>query len=263
MQSNIGELADFKNPIVAGIIYCNIALCGIYLLSTDLNKHIKSAIIISIFFCIITALFTQSRTSFLGVILAFSGLILIYPRSSIEWWSLGMLSLLTIIMMTPLWESFITRSGTSWRPEIWLGAITHLLKNAPFLGFGAGSEEHFLATKLVNETVTTRLWGHPHNGFILASMQIGLLGAFIYVCLFITSLKSLIGNKHLKLAPLALSLILFSIGVQITDVHTIVSRPGVYWLLIWFPIGLALGLCTPSNKLNEPRSGNSKIRHTY
>ncbi|MEW5008176.1 MAG: O-antigen ligase family protein [Cycloclasticus sp.] len=247
MQSNIGELADFKNPIIAGIVYCNIALCGIYLLTTDLNKHIKSAIIISILLCIITALFTQSRTSFLGVILAFSGLILVYPRSNIKWWGVGMSCLLIIIMMTPLWESFITRSGTSWRPQIWLGAVTHLLKEAPFLGFGAGSEEHFLATKLLNGTVTTLSWGHPHNGFILASMQTGLLGFLIYASLFFSSLKSLVVRKHSKLAPLALSLTLFSIGVQITDIHTIVSRPGVYWLVIWFPIGIALGLFKQTN----------------
>jgi len=247
MQSNIGELADFKNPIVAGIAYCNIALSGVFLLTTQLNKHIKLAIIISIFLCIITALFTQSRTPFLGVILAFSGLTLMYPRSSIKWWALGMFCLLIIIMMTPLWESFITRSGTSWRPQIWVAAITHLLNEAPFLGFGAGSEEHFLAERLINGTLTTHLWGHPHNGFILASMQTGLLGALICISIFFTSLKSLVVNKHSNLAPLALSLILFSVAVQITDVHTIVSRPGVYWLVIWFPIGIALGLFKLTN----------------
>jgi len=247
MQSNIGEIANFKNPIVAGIVYCNIALCGIYLLSTHINKYIKLAIKISIFLCIITALFTQSRTAFLGVILAFSGLILIYPSSNIKWWGLSLLCLFTIIMMTPLQESFITRSGTSWRPQIWLGAITHLLKEAPLLGFGAGNEEHFLAERLINGTVITHLWGHPHNGFILAAMQTGLLGFLIYVSLFFTGLKSLVVNKHSKLAPLALSLTLFSIGVQITDVHTIISRPGVYWLVIWFPIGIALGLFKPTN----------------
>jgi len=256
MQSNIGELADFKNPIVAGIVYCNIILCGIYLLTTQLNKHVRQAIVTSIFICFTAALFTQSRTPFLGVILAFSGLMLIYPRSNVKWWALGMFCLLVIIMITPLRESFVTRSGVSWRPQIWLGAINHLLKEAPFLGFGAGSEEHFLAERLINGTLITRLWGHPHNGLILAAMQTGLIGVFVYGSLFVISLRNVVINKHSNLAPLALSLILFSIGVQITDVHTIVSRPGVYWLVIWLPIGIALGLHTPPLTLRPTEVAN-------
>jgi len=242
MQSRIGQLADFKNPIVAGIVYCNMALCGIYLFSVNKNKQLKSAIILSITLCIVTAIFTRSRTPFIGVIMAFIGLILIYPRSNIKWWLLGSFLLLIFISMSPLWESFITRSGTSWRPQIWYEGISQLLREAPFLGFGAGTELHITAEKLINGTLKTGLWYHPHNGFILIAMQTGMLGFILYTNLFFTSLNTLVSKRHSQLTSLAISLILFSIGVQITDTHTIVSRPGVYWLVIWLPIGITLGL---------------------
>ena len=125
-------------------------------------------------------------------------------------------------------------SATSNRWFAWERAITALLEQ-PFIGFGANAKMD-IYNPLINFT-----YYHPHNGFVLIAYETGLIG----LSLFIISMGSIIihcfNNLENPELRLALALMAFSFIAMVTDVHVIVTRPHIYYLFLWLPVGIILG----------------------
>jgi hypothetical protein len=50
------------------------------------------------------------------------------------------------------------------------------------------------------------------------------------------------GARQHPLGLLGLPWLTYAVATALVDYHTVLNRPGVYWLVFWLPIGLILAI---------------------
>lgn len=131
-------------------------------------------------------------------------------------------------------EDFLNETFNK-RGTIWLKTYKNSLEKFWF-GHGAGAK--FRIPYNQNRTIAF----HAHNIYLQVFYEIGFFGLFLFallICLLIRCLYSTKGNTNTKLAIALLCIGLFS---YITDVSKIFTKPHIYWINFWLPIGIAIAI---------------------
>ncbi|TAL82855.1 MAG: O-antigen ligase domain-containing protein [Rhodanobacter sp.] len=123
--------------------------------------------------------------------------------------------------------------GMSLRPQIFEDAVA-LIRTHPWLGLGQGTPFQL--------EVNGQYFTHSHNLFTQAAIELGLPGLLLTLVLWL-----LIGwqgwrQRALPQGRLLLSTWIFASVVLQFDMPQLLDSPRPGWLLIWLPLGLALGL---------------------
>jgi O-antigen ligase len=124
------------------------------------------------------------------------------------------------------------------RDQIW-AAWYQRLDDFWLIGAGAGSTFEVC----INEI---GCFNQAHNLYLQFFYEYGVFG-FIGLLLLIVS----VAYKTIKyparsqpLGQLGLPLLVFAVITAVVNYHTVLGRPGIYWMVFWFPIGLILAVNT-------------------
>jgi O-antigen ligase len=123
--------------------------------------------------------------------------------------------------------------GMSLRPQIFEDAVA-MIHAHPWLGLGQGTPFQI--------EVNGQHFTHSHNLFTQATIELGMPGLLLTLTLWL-----LIGwqgwrQRALPQGRLLLSTWIFASVVLQFDMPQLLDSPRPGWLLIWLPLGLALGL---------------------
>lgn len=226
---------DDRNPIVVGVV-----AGGLSLMALILGQQYRSRILLATLLyvaaagLITAAILSGSRTIFLGL----GTVAIVYSFRFRN--ALPILVVIALLAATFVGSLMLdingrlfdvhTLSTMSNRLPIWLNTLNDAMRN-PWLGAGLGYEAEFRG-----EGQT--LFEHPHSLYLQALYYCGTVGLTLYVAIYAYHLKVSLFLEDNCLHSLAGYLLVYIAAVQAVDVHSFLSRPDMYWFLLWMPFGL-------------------------
>ncbi|SDQ61330.1 O-Antigen ligase [Pseudomonas cannabina] len=228
--------ADFQNPIVAALFYGVFGVYGVHqLLIRRYSCAVTLVFCLSVLSLSLYMYCTLSRGVWLGYGAAIGASVLLHNDSRSRKWlavSAGVL-LLAVILLSPVLLEQKVR-GLSLRDVIWSEWLVRL---GDFWLIGAGAGKSFDIC-----IANAQCFKQAHNLYLQFFYEYGIVGAILLLgmigAVFVRSL-----NRGLRASPLGtvgFPLFLFALLTALFDYHTVMNRPGVYWLVFWLPIGLIL-----------------------
>lgn len=232
-------LADLDHPVVAGLYYgvFAIMLCWLFI-RTPLHLWQASLLVLGGSGVLLYVLFTFSRGAWFSLAASVFVLLLILP--SIK--SRSLLGLAIVVLLSILWlfwpEIQAERSvGLSHRDQIWQNWLLHLPEFWS-LGSGAGADLYF---RFANGFEVF----HAHSLYLQVWYEYGVIGIALFVALLLSLLWKGWQCREQPLACLGLALLVFAMVAMVSDVYAIFHRPSPYWVIVWFPVGILLGVQQP------------------
>ncbi|OQY17543.1 MAG: hypothetical protein B6I36_08855 [Desulfobacteraceae bacterium 4572_35.1] len=222
---------DLKNPIIAGLYFGSFAITSTYLFVNSKLKLWQNIIAILAMTSLYTyVLLSFSRGALFSTATAYFVLLLLYlnRKSWILLFITCLLLTITTYLFVPQLESEWVR-GFSGRGAIWINWFEHL---SEFWLFGSGA-----GTDLIY-----RGYKHAHSLYLQLWYEYGVVGISFFTLLLVSLLKKGWRCRTQPLAKLGLALLVFAMVSMISDIYAIIHRPSPFWVVVWFPVGLLLGI---------------------
>jgi putative inorganic carbon (HCO3(-)) transporter len=231
--------ADFSHPIPAGLYH---GIFAVLLLSVLVERKLKAwawlPVLVGLAGLLTYVLLTFSRGAWFATLAASLTLLVLSPyRRARVLLVIGALALL--LMLVVFWarvehEWFL---GTSQRGLIWLNWLEHLPEFWA-LGNGAG-------TNLVYRYPWGDVVYHAHSLYLQLWFEYGVIGFALFVLLLCTALLKAWRLRVDPAARVALATLVFALMAMVSDIPAVFTRPNAYWVVLWLPVGLIIGLRPP------------------
>jgi O-antigen ligase len=230
--------ADFENPIVAALYYGVFGVYGFHQLLTR-----RYTLLLTVFFsvCVLTlsayVYCTLSRGVWLGYAAAIGASVVLHHNArSRKWLALAAVAVaLVALWLAPVLLEQKAR-GFTLRDLIWADWLQRL---PDFWLFGAGAGQKF-DTCIENVQCFTQ----AHNLYLQFFFEFGIIGMLLLLLVTVQVVTRSLKREYWSypLATLGFPLIVFALVTAMFDYHTVMNRPGVYWLVFWMPVGLILSI---------------------
>lgn len=233
------SFADFSHPISAGLYY---GIFAVLLLSALVERELKVwtwlLVLIGLTGLLVYVLLTFSRGAWFSTLAGSLTLLLLSPQRRARLLLL-IGALLILMVMTVFWsqvehEWFL---GTSQRGPIWLSWFARFPEFWA-LGKGAG-------VNLIYQYPWGDIAQHAHSLYLQMWFEYGVVGFALFVLSLGTALLKAWRLRSDPAARVALATLVFALVAMVSDISTVFSRPNPYWVVLWFPIGLIMGLRPP------------------
>lgn len=244
------DYVDFKNPIIAALYY---GVFGVYGFHQLLTKRYSRAVTVVYGLCVFSlSLYlycTLSRGVWLGYGAAIGASVILHrDAGSRKWLAIAA----AVLVLTALWLSPAilqqTDRGFSYRDLIWHDWLERL---PDFWLAGAGAGKKFDICIKSGEC-----WSQAHDLYLQFFYEFGVMGMLLLVlmlgCVLARSLNR--NNWNSPLGTVGFSLLVFAVLTALFNYHTVMNRPGVYWLVFWMPVGLVLAV-GPALIRKRPQGG--------
>ena len=130
------------------------------------------------------------------------------------------------------------------RPVIWNQSVQHLfdVPGKPLFGFGLMGDTTMSLPCEVHFAGEVCHFSHPHSLFVSTLVYGGIIGLFLLFTLLIWTTNILVSEMHQRQAQLALFILGYAIPLLLFDGDRLIDKIDIIWLLLWFPIGIALSI---------------------
>ena len=231
-----GKYANFQNPIIAALFY---GFFGIYGFSQLLTKQYSTITTLLLSACVLgLSLFvycTLARGVWLGYGVAVCTTAILHHSDRSRKWLIAaaVITMIISISLFPILIDQYTR-GLSLRDLIWEGWLGRM-KEFWLAGAGAGRRFEICLTG-------DQCFSQAHNLFLQFFYEYGAVGLLLMISMLIAVFRRAMDRRAwmMPLGSIGLPLLIFGIITAIFDYHTILNRPGVYWMIFWLPIGVIL-----------------------
>ncbi|MGS2742900.1 O-antigen ligase family protein [Halomonas sp. LS-001] len=254
VNARIGGLGMMEHPIQGASISITLLAAGLFL--THANQHAVNRNDIILTFLSIIAVCTfvtlsQSRApqvTLLGYLIFFGLLISYQYRRPATFYIIGgvfigmLLAIQGFIGFDLLYEQFKER-GTSYRLDIWTAVFNHPPESF-LLGHGAGLDFRLTdAAKIDLNDLGFEVY-HPHNIWLGAFMDTGIIGVVMQAGLLIFPLIAILKSAFRIENKLHLLVILgLFVLLTLTDEYTLLISPHPIWLIGWVPLVFVWSWC--------------------
>lgn len=228
--------ADFSHPIPAGLYY---GVFAVLLFSVLVERELKAwawlPVLVGLTGLLVYVLLTFSRGAWFSTLAASLALLLLSPHRRARF--LLLIGALAVLLMMVVFWSRVEHEwflGTNQRGLIWQNWLAHLPEFWA-LGNGAGAD-----------LVYRYPWGdvvyHAHSLYLQLWYQYGLVGIALFMQLLGTTLFKAWRLRSDPVARVALATLVFALVAMVSDISSVFSRPNSYWVVLWLPVGLIMGL---------------------
>ena len=249
----LGKLGDFKHPVNAGIFYGAYAVILFTWLCTRANSRLAMTLAtlgISILSCYVTM--TWSRGPIIALVVSFI-LISVLVRNKTTNRALCTIALMALFIGLTCSDLILSPTvldpSLNHRTAIWQAALD-AIRQSPLVGYGFGHQQK------INILIGGQPVAHAHSLPLQMILNYGVVGVSLLVVMAVSMLLTIKQFWNNPLARYALALILFGGINMVTDVSSLINRPGKYWLVTWLPLALVVAA-----RRTDP-SGNIKIKGT-
>ena len=252
---------SLENAQIFGTFFGAFFIIAIMLIRGTTHKLMQKLLVLASLLILSGAFFTYSRTMWVALICVGLFYLLINKQyKSLFYFTLTLFVSISIVLFfyPDIAEKAIYRSGFSYRPQIWLMTLSHIVDN-PLFGHGSGSDFKYLVTQTFNNRSSSIIVSHPHNLYLTILYYSGLTGLLLYFFVLMETLIKIKKYKYDYLVWLVAGLLVFSLVEQIAEIANIVIKPNEYYTIIWLPIGILLGRITheknKKNRINSTAKG--------
>lgn len=198
---------------------------------------------------------TGSRAAYLSVAIGLWTLLWAWRGSSIArwtWWlavpALIVGAALATLTLCPACTDVLFPRGSSFRLAIWAAEWQRLMDNGLWFGLGV----------LVPDDVVLdgQLFVHPHSLYLSSALQGGLVGLLLLLAVLLFTGFNLYRARRQEAAPLGLALLTAGMSGYLFDGWELIDKVSVSWLLLWMPLGIAVGVTSKMQNQN-PVAGTS------
>lgn len=243
------EFADLGHPIYAGLYYGVFSIIITWFFLNFKTKLWQSGVLFFLIFGLLFyVLYTFSRGAWFSTCLSGFFLLLLFwdEYRSRALMIFGLLVLIVALFL--FWPELINekRIGVNGRQLIWAAWFERL---PSFWLFGSGAGHKFDFTFPDGFRVN-----QAHSLYLQFWYEYGVVGIGLFVALLLSLLRKGWQCRDQSLAKLGLALLVFAMVAMVSEVHSIIMRPNPYWVVVWFPIGILLGL-KPSKADSDKQLG--------
>lgn len=228
--------ADFTHPIPAGLYY---GIFTVLLLSVLVEREIKAwvwlPVLVGLAGLLVYVLLTFSRGAWFSTLAGSLTLLVLSPQRRAR--VLLLIGALAVLLMMAVFWSRVEHEwflGTSQRGLIWQNWLARLPE---FWALGKGPGV---------DMVYRYPWGdmvyHAHSLYLQLWFEYGLVGFALFALLLGTSLLKAWQMRADPAARVTLATLVFALVAMASDIPAVFSRPSSYWVVLWLPIGLIIGL---------------------
>ncbi|WP_460241855.1 O-antigen ligase family protein [Aurantivibrio infirmus] len=237
-QLGFKEYADLGHPVMAGIYYGFFSVISCTLLfKFKLNLKIKMLLILATAILLTYVLLTYSRGAWISVLSCLAIIVLTTEyrfKKPFIFLSIILFFIFVLHYRSLIISEFVDQ-GLSGRFQIWKDIWSHI-QNRPLVGFG--SEYEYLYSK--EDLITLQKPTHAHSLYLQIWFEYGLIGLMLYLISVIVVLIKIIKiRKSSLLTWLSIIGITYISCNALTDIHSLLTLPGPYWISLLFPIALS------------------------
>lgn len=231
-------LADLDHPIIAGLYYGVFAVLLTYLFVGLKVRGWQTCLLAAGMLGLLAyVLLTFSRGAWFSVAAGCLAVLLLFPnlKSRVL---VGAGALLLIATTYLFWQEIQHELdvGVSNRDLIWNHWIARF-SDFWLQGAGASADFRFKFPPPHKWSVV-----HAHSLYLQLWYEYGIVGISLFALLLLSLLWKGWVCREQPLARLGLALLVFAILAMVSDVYAIFHRPSPYWVLVWFPVGILLGV---------------------
>ncbi|MBA57987.1 MAG: hypothetical protein CMQ40_02325 [Gammaproteobacteria bacterium] len=232
-------LGFLENPVFSGLLYSLSFLCAVEKIARARAWKKRILFLFPVLVLGYAIYLCGSVNSFLCLFL--SAVVLLGLKKNrlllvISVFGAATLLLIGVIYFySPSWEtvgSLLPRED-SYRFGIWKTVITNIDGWALLFGSGMGTDD--------NVYYDNQMFLHPHSLYLSIIFETGLLGLLLYGLVFFQVAKALWSAKARE-AALILSVLFFGSVSFVFDSHVLVDKIDHKWILLWYPLGVSLGV---------------------
>ncbi|WP_242454897.1 O-antigen ligase family protein [Pseudomonas sp. MS19] len=235
--------ADLDHPIYAGLYYgvFSIVLTWFYL--NFKLKHWQCVFLfVGLFSLLFYVLYTFSRGAWFAT--AFSGFMLLifsWNKKSKILMTFG--CLVIALSLFVFWSEIYNEQkiGVNGRQLIW-GAWLDQLPTFWMWGNGAGSIFSFTFPGGMGKIPAGFTVNQAHSLYLQLWYEYGVVGLILFLSLLVSLFRKAWACREQPLAKLGAALLIFCMVAMVSEVHSIIMRPNPYWVVVWFPIAILLGI---------------------
>lgn len=243
-----GKWVDLGYPVIAGIYFALFGVLAASLVALGQQNRSQNLVLMLVILVLLPYVFlTFSRTSWIAWAVAICYLMVVFRhRATIALATiLACIALVMIVIYQNEMAVEVTKRQLSGRPQIWLWTLQHFLEH-PLLGHGF--DHSFWPEKP---------FAHAHNFFLQILFEQGILGLMSYLLMLTSVLVGVWRYRENKLVLAAFALVIYILTAMMVDVQHVITRPGLFWSIFWFPLAFTMGavnraqLAAPINTIFE------------
>jgi putative inorganic carbon (hco3(-)) transporter len=240
----------FIEPAVNGLALYMCAVASVMALSTWKGRR-RIGAGTTLFLCVLGLLFTLTRSAWIATILATAITLAVVP--GLRRYLLPVtVAVLTLVMaalaVLPGFEASVQQRTdnqlTVWERRNVDAAALNMVSHRPLTGFGIGrfneeNTDYFTLQSGIPMFVTTQI--ALHNVFLLLAVELGLIGATLYACSFLTVIGTALASRgppemhRWKVGLLAIALY-WIVGAQFVPLGQVFAN-----MVPWMWAGIVLG----------------------
>lgn len=240
-------LADLDHPIVAGLYYGVFAvIITWFFLAWRMTVARTSMLAFAMLGLLLYVLLTFSRGAWFSV--AAGGVVLLLLFHNRKAYTLLALGLLLLAAGAYLYWPEIQNErsiGVNGRNFIWNNWLEHLPQ---FWLWGSGAGADLLFTFPEGTRQAGQTFKHAHSLYLQLWYEFGVVGMALLLAFLMSLLWKGWQCRSIPLALLGLGLLAFAMVAMVSDVYAIFHRPSPYWVLLWLPVGILLGVTVPEKQ---------------
>ena len=243
-----GEWIDLGYPVIAGIYFALFGVLAASLVALGHQNHSQNLVLMLVILVLLPYVFlTFSRTSWIAWAVAICYLMVVFRHRA----TIALATILACIafVMIAIYQNEmaveVTERQLSGRPQIWLWTLQHFLEH-PLLGHG-----------FAHSFWPEKPYAHAHNFFLQVLFEHGILGLTCYLFMLTSVFAGVWRYRRNKLVLAAFALVIYILTAMMVDVQHVITRPGLFWSIFWFPLAFTIGavnraqLAAPINTLSE------------
>lgn len=239
-RMGLGEWVDLGYPVIAGIYFGWFAALAACLIAID-SKNNKAELVlgISILLLLPYVFLTLSRTSWIAGAVSVGYLSLIFRhRASLV--LAACLVLIAMVMAAVYHKELLielTERQLSNREQIWVWTLNNILED-PMLGHG-------FAHSFWPETV----FAHAHNFYLQVLFEQGVIGLVAFLAMLSAAIHAVWKNREDRWVVGSFVLVIYILTVMLVEIQHVITRPGLFWTIFWFPLALVVGMANRNSRL--------------
>jgi O-antigen ligase len=196
--------------------------------------------IIGIIVFLLALVYANSRSPYLGIVLAIVLVSAVKRDRKVIFSLLAMCSILTVFYLNSYIR--ILEPNTSHRFDVWREVFFKFREAPLFLGYGFDAGIEFLVPKLGASFTDT------HSIHVGVLYELGVVGFIIWFSLYASLARDFLQSKKTFLVVLSGCLSIYGVGSGMTDGMTYISRAKEHWFILWIPISILVASVLTATK---------------
>lgn len=235
-------LADLKNALVSALYYGAISIFALFYLFRVEGYLNRILLLVSLIGLCLYVLFTYSRSVWMALFFSYLVFMSISFGNLKKYIAIFFVAFIVFSLVIKLELYPGLKFSLTYRDLIWEEWFARL-RSFWLIGEGPGAEFNVCI-----DIPGRNCFNQAHNLYMQLFYELGILGFLLFVSMVTALVVFGIKNISNSYFLLGFSWLVFAILAGMSSYHAILTRPSVYWIVVWIPIAIILYVISINSK---------------